>query len=238
VTVVVGLDTATADTAVAATADGEVLEERSIGPEPGERPQHATALLRELDAVAEAAGGWEAVDLIAVGIGPGSFTGLRIGIATARALAQGLGKAITGVGTLEALARGIGEHPSAVGRTRLAVLDARRGQAFAALYAPDGAEMWQPLVATPEELATRVAQLEDSPLAAGDGSVRFRGELEAAGAEVLPKAEEAHRISARHVCALAGDGRTGRPEDIEPIYLRPPDAQLWRERDRKRNPDE
>src|SRR5207247_3181774 len=136
-----------------------------------------------------AAGGWDAVGLIAVGIGPGSFTGLRVGIATARALAQALAKPIAGVGTLESLARGIGEHAAAGGRARLAVLDARRGQAFAALFAPDGAALWQPLVATPEELAQRVRALGEPPLAAGDGSVRFRRELEAAGAEVLPDAE-------------------------------------------------
>jgi tRNA threonylcarbamoyladenosine biosynthesis protein TsaB len=233
--IVVGLDTATADTAVAAVRDGEVLVDRAIAPRVGGRPRHATALPGELEEVARMAGGWEAVDLIAVGVGPGSFTGLRIGIATARAVAQGLRKPIAGIGTLAALARGIGEHPAAEGRLRLAVVDARRNQAFAALFGSDGDGVWPPFVASPGELATRVASLDAAPLAAGDGSVRFRLELEAVGADVLPEADGSHRISARHICALAGGERAGRPEAIEPIYLRPPDAQLWRERDRERH---
>jgi len=226
--VLVGFDTATDDVAVAATRDGEVLDERRIAAPPGQRPRHATALLAEVESVAEGVGGWERVQAIAVGIGPGSFTGLRIGLATARALAQALDKAIVPVGTLAALARGIegsGEQP------RLAVLDARRGQAFAALYGPGGEEIWPPLVATPDEVVDRVKALDRTALAAGSGTIRFRGELEAAGADVLPDSDPAHRISARHVCLLAESGSPALPESIEPIYLRPPDAELWLERD-------
>ncbi len=226
--VLVGFDTATDDVAVAATRDGEVLDERRIAAPPGQRPRHATALLAEVESVAESVGGWERVQAIAVGIGPGSFTGLRIGLATARALAQALDKAIVPVGTLTALARGIegsGEQP------RLAVLDARRGQAFAALYGPGGEEIWPPLVATPDEVVDRVKALDRTALAAGSGTIRFRGELEAAGADVLPDSDPAHRISARHVCLLAESGSPALPESIEPIYLRPPDAELWLERD-------
>ncbi len=226
--VLVGFDTATDDVAVAATRDGEVLDERRIAAPPGQRPRHATALLAEVESVAEGVGGWERVQAIAVGIGPGSFTGLRIGLATARALAQALDKAIVPVGTLAALARGIegsGEQP------RLAVLDARRGQAFAALYGPGGEEIWPPLVATPDEVVDRVKALDRTALAAGSGTIRFRGELEAAGADVLPDSDPAHRISARHVCLLAESGSPALLESIEPIYLRPPDAEFWLERD-------
>src|SRR5215210_1799482 len=133
---VVGLDTATSELAVALTRDGDVIEERLIAAPRDERPAHAAALLGELESVVDGAGGWEGVDVIGVGVGPGSFTGLRIGLATARALAQALGKPVVPVGTLAALARGIGAHPAAVGRARLALLDARRGEAFAALYDP------------------------------------------------------------------------------------------------------
>jgi tRNA threonylcarbamoyladenosine biosynthesis protein TsaB len=231
VSVVVGFDTATSDVAVALTRDGEVVDERLVGAPPGERPRHATALLPEVEAVVDGAGGWGRVDLIGVGVGPGSFTGLRIGVATARALGQALGKPVVPVGTLEALARGIAEDPGAGGRARLPVIDARRGQAFAALYGADGEEVWGPVVALPAELADRVAALPSPPLAAGSGAIRFRDELEATGADVVPEGEQAHRIRARHVCALAEAGTPARPESIEPIYLRPPDAELWLERD-------
>jgi tRNA threonylcarbamoyladenosine biosynthesis protein TsaB len=234
VTLVAGFDTATDDVAVALVRSGPsagVVAERRTGVAGGERPRHAAELLAELEAVVEPAGGWPAVDLLAVGIGPGSFTGLRVGVATARGLAQALGTPVVPVGTLAALARGIGEHPGAEGRTRLAVLDARRGQAFAALHGPADEELWAPLVALPGELAERVAELPQAPLAAGSGAIRFRDELEAAGAEVLPDAEQPHRVSAPQICRLALAGTPARPESIEPIYLRPPDAELWLERD-------
>ncbi len=228
---VLGFDSATEDVAVAATRDGELLDERRLEAAPGERPRHAAALLAEIESVTERAGGWGGVDTIAVGIGPGSFTGLRIGIATARALAQALAKPVVPVGTLAALARGIEGRAGAGDSAALPVLDARRGQAFAALYGPRGEEIWEPAVATPDELAGRVKALDRRPLAAGSGAIRFRSELEAAGAEVLPDPDGAHRISARHVCLLAEGGSPARPESIEPIYLRPPDAKLWLERD-------
>jgi tRNA threonylcarbamoyladenosine biosynthesis protein TsaB len=228
---VLGFDTATDDVAVAATRDGDVLDERRIAAPPGERPRHATALLAEVESVADAAGGWARVEAIAVGIGPGSFTGLRIGLATARALAQALAKPVVPVGTLAALARGIEEGIGAADSATLPVLDARRGQAFAALYGPGGEEIWAPAVEAPDELADRLKALGRMPLAAGSGAIRFRSELEAAGAEVLADPVGAHRISARHVCLLAEGGSPARPESIEPIYLRPPDAELWLERD-------
>ena len=230
-TTIVGFDTATDDVAVAASRDGGVAHESVIGHTSGEHPRHATALLGEVEAAAASVGGWEGVDLIAVGVGPGSFTGLRIGIATARALGQALALPIIPVGTLAALARGIATDDEAADRPRLPAVDARRGEAFAALHGLEGEELWPPLVARPEELARRVAGLSPRPLSAGSGSVRFRAQLEAAGAEVLPDSDSAHRVSARHICALAEAGRPERPEAIQPIYLRPPDAERWLERD-------
>ena len=236
-TLVLGFDTATEDVAVAlvrfdgSASGAELMAERSSGVSRGERPRHAAELLAELEAVVEPVDGWSGVDLIGVGVGPGSFTGLRIGVATARALAQALATPVVPIGTLAALARGIGERSEADGRARLAVLDARRGQAFAALHGAAAEELWPPLVALPAELAQRVAGLSQPPLAAGSGAIRFRDELEAAGAEVLPDVEPVHRISARWICLLARAGRPARPESIEPVYLRPPDAELWLERD-------
>jgi len=231
VATIVGWDTATSDLAVAVTRDGEVVEDRLLAGAASGRPRHASALLAEVELVVERAGGWGRVDTIATGIGPGSFTGVRVGLATARALAQALAKPITPVGTLDALARGIREAPESRDREALAVLDARRGQAFAALYGPDGEEHWAPLVAAPEELAERVGELARSPVAAGSGALRFRSELEAAGAEVPGGSDSAHRVWARHLCLLAEGDAPSPADSIRPIYLRPPDAELWLERD-------
>ncbi len=140
--VVLGVDTATADAVVGVVADDEVLYEARVDPGPDGRPRHSQVLLPEIERGAEAAGGWESVDRIAVGIGPGSFTGLRIGIATTRALAQARGIPIVPVGSLTALARGIVTSPEGGGRPALPVIDARRGEAFAALVDEDGAELW------------------------------------------------------------------------------------------------
>ena len=135
-------------------------------PEPGARPAHAARLLAAAEEALGAAGvGWEEVDRLAVGVGPGSFTGLRIGIATARALAQGRGLPLVGVSSLEALARG------AAAPLVLAVLDARRGEAFAAACrgrpAGRSVEGFAPAALAPDALAERVRALPATPLGRG-----------------------------------------------------------------------
>ncbi|MFL5907513.1 MAG: tRNA (adenosine(37)-N6)-threonylcarbamoyltransferase complex dimerization subunit type 1 TsaB [Solirubrobacterales bacterium] len=230
--VVLGVDTATAHAVVGVTADGAVVREAAVEPGPDGRPRHSQVLLPEIERSVDAAGGWNRVDRIAVGIGPGSFTGLRIGISTARALAQARGIPLAPIGTLAALARGIAAHPSAGGRPALPVLDARRGEAFAALFGEAGEELWAAFVAVPEVLAERVGVLDESPLAAGDGALRFAAELEAAGATVAPPDDPIHRVAARQVCAVGEAASEASPEEIQPQYLRPPDATRWLERDR------
>jgi tRNA threonylcarbamoyladenosine biosynthesis protein TsaB len=232
-TVVLGVDTATAHAAVALTRAGEPVREVSAPPEPDGRPRHSQALLAEIERCVDAGGGWGSVDRIAVGIGPGSFTGLRIGIATARGLAQARALPIVPVGTLAALARGMSTSSPLPGDVLLPVIDARRGEVFAALYDRHGEEIWSPLVAAPEPLAKRLAELDSTPLAAGDGALRFAAELDAAGAAVAPPGDEVHRVAARHVCALGEGATEASPEAIGPLYLRPPDAKRWLERDRQ-----
>ena len=68
-------------------------------------------------------------------------------------------------------------------------------------------------------------------IAVGDGAVRFRGEMEASGAQVPPDGDAMHRVRARHICFLAAETEAGPFADIKPTYLRRPDAELWRERD-------
>jgi tRNA threonylcarbamoyladenosine biosynthesis protein TsaB len=232
---VVGFDTATADTAAAATRGGSVLAEELIGPGEG-GPRHSTALLVEVERAAAAAGGWDEVGMLAVGLGPGSFVGIRIAISTARGLATSTGLPVAGICTLDALARGLQEVGGGE-RDCLAVLDARRGEAFAALYAPDGERVWDPFVAAPADLAARLAERPQAPLAGGPGAVRFRQELTSRGAEIPDDPDPVHRLAARHVCALAEVAPPGSDGALEPIYLRPPDAERWRDRDTSQRSD-
>jgi tRNA threonylcarbamoyladenosine biosynthesis protein TsaB len=219
--VVVGFDTATEDTAVCVSRGDDVLHESLVGLSPEGKPRHATVLLEEIEGAVAEAGGWDTIGLIAAGVGPGSFTGVRIGIATAQGLAAGRGLPVAGVCTLDAIGAALGEGG-------LAVLDARRSEVFAALYAADGARLWEPFVSSPAELAQRLAELECPPSAAGSGAVRFRQELAVHGVEVAEDADPVHRVAARQICALAA---AGTPGPLTPIYLRPPDAERWRERD-------
>jgi tRNA threonylcarbamoyladenosine biosynthesis protein TsaB len=234
---VVGFDTATEDTAVCAALDDEVVHEALLGASSKGGPLHTTALLEEVERAATAAGGWDAVERIAVGLGPGSFTGLRVGVATARALGLSCGLPVSGVCTLDALGRALGELAGGESSV-LAVVDARRGEAFAALYSPGGERLWGPLVTVPEELADRVSALSDPPLAGGSGAVRFQRELASRGVEIPDDTDPVHRVAARHICALAAAGVDG-PDTkaAAPIYLRPPDAERWRERDTVKRSD-
>jgi tRNA threonylcarbamoyladenosine biosynthesis protein TsaB len=206
-----------------------VLHESLLGLSAAGSPRHSTALLAEIERAAGAAGGWDAVGAIAVGLGPGSFTGIRIGLATARGLAASTGLPPRGACTLDAIGLGLAP-PAGPDRSRLAVLDARRGEVFAALYSAAGERLWEPLVRPPDGLVARLAEMPEPPLAGGSGAVRFRDELASCGVDVPEDADPVHRVAARHICGLAAaSGRDG--DGLSPIYLRPPDAERWRERD-------
>jgi tRNA threonylcarbamoyladenosine biosynthesis protein TsaB len=207
-----------------------VLHESLLGLSAEGKPRHATVLLEEVERAVAVAGGWGEVGTIAVGLGPGSFTGVRIGIATARGLAASTGLPLRGVCTLDAIGLGLRERDGE-GIDSLAVLDARRGEVFAALYAESGTRLWGPLVASPADLAERVAELPQPPRAAGSGALRSRQELARRGVEIPDDADPVHRVAARHICALAAAGEAGDAGSLVPIYLRPPDAVRWRERD-------
>jgi tRNA threonylcarbamoyladenosine biosynthesis protein TsaB len=227
--VILGFDTATADTIVA-ILDGEDANEAWVGPGPDGRPAHGRALLPEVERLVGEAGGWGAIKRIAVGIGPGSFTGLRIGVSTARALAQARDLPLAGIPTTTALVTALGALPEAAGRPRLALIDARRGELFAAL--DDGDGPGEPVVCAPGDLA-RILPVSgaESALAAGDGSLRFRSEIEAAGVEVLPDRSPVHRVSGGRICLLGAAAAATEPGEVRPMYLRRPDAERWRERD-------
>jgi tRNA threonylcarbamoyladenosine biosynthesis protein TsaB len=190
---ILAFDTAT-DVATSALVDGkEVL---------GERSSRAVTVLEDLDALLRQAGAHtRELDGLAVGIGPGSFTGVRIGLATARGLSLALGVPVAGVSTLDALAAGA---PSAV-----PVIDARRGEVFIL--------QGEPRVFAPEDV-----EVAPGAVCVGSGAVRYRAVLEAAGAEIPPDSDERHLPRARFHAALARD--FGPAEAVEPLYLRVPDA--------------
>jgi tRNA threonylcarbamoyladenosine biosynthesis protein TsaB len=168
-----GIDTSTAASAACVLrADGEVFE---VAPDPAAlaaRPAHARELMPAVAAVMERAGvGYGDLEAIAVGVGPGTFTGLRIGIATARALASANGLDLRPVSSLAALAAGIDAETGRAGDASalLAVIDAKRGEVFAAEYTPGGVRRWGPVALRPEGLVERVRADGITPLAAGDG---------------------------------------------------------------------
>jgi tRNA threonylcarbamoyladenosine biosynthesis protein TsaB len=242
--IVLGFDTATPTTAVALRlADGTTLRARDE-PAPGERPGHTTRLLPlASELLAQAGLKWGALGRVAVGVGPGTFTGLRVGIATARGLAHSLDAEVVGVGSLQVLAHaamrtsrcesggGIAAAPRKCDGQRhasvLAMIDARRGEAFLAAYDTTG-ELTPPSALPPENLAGIPAQLggERDWLAVGDGALRFRGYLEAIAVTVPADTSPLHRIDAGVLCELALGAPAGDPEAVLPDYRRRPDAEI------------
>jgi tRNA threonylcarbamoyladenosine biosynthesis protein TsaB len=216
---ILGFDTSTAaSTAAVLRADGQLFESAPPAARLAERPAHAAELLPAVGDVMERADvGFGELDAIAVGVGPGTFTGLRIGIATARALAKANALPVRGVSSLAALAAGLD------GPERLALIDAKRGEVYAALFEEDD-ERWPPMVLGIDALLERVRDAGVNPRAAGDGSLRFRDELEAAGVAVAPAESPLHVVSAGHLCRRALDAADVAPEQVVPNYLREPDA--------------
>jgi len=187
-------DTAT-DVATSALVDGdEVLAERT---------SRAQTLLEDVDALLRQGGAHpRELEALAVGVGPGSFTGVRIGLAAARGLALSLDLVGAGVSTLAALAAGAPEA--------LPVIDARRREVFTLV---DG----DPVVLVPGELAV------DGLTLVGSGALRYRSVFEERGALVPPDGDERHLPRARFHAALMG--ALGPVDAIEPLYLRVPDAE-------------
>lgn len=250
--IVLGFDTATQATAVGLRlADGSTLNARDE-PVQDAHPGHATRLLAmAAELLARAGLGWSAVERIAVGVGPGRFTGLRVGIATARGLAQSLSAELVGVSSLHALALPAMREPdAAAGETEradavpapaatIAVIDARRGEAFAGAYARE-AETILPRALRPAELERIVAQFErhGAPAgerwrAVGDGAVLYADALRAGGVDVPEPGSPLHLLDGRAICELgalavpaaAGQGMLA---TILPDYRRSPDAKLAR----------
>ena len=190
---ILALDTATAIATTAIVRGDAVL---------GERASIPIRVLEDVDSLLREAGAEPGdLDAIVVGTGPGSFTGVRLGLGAVRGLAFALELPVAGVSTLAALAAGA---PDAV-----PVIDAKRREVF---VEQDGAIVALPAAAFEAPGRTCV----------GDGALRYRAHLDATGAIVPPDDDERHVPRARFHVALAGD--FGPAERIEPVYVRAPDA--------------
>jgi tRNA threonylcarbamoyladenosine biosynthesis protein TsaB len=195
---ILAFDTATDLATSALVWDGEVL---------GELTSRPVSVLEDLDALLRRGGVRDSqIEGIVVGTGPGSFTSLRMGLATARTLAFALDVGLAGVSTLDALAAGA---PRAT-----PVIDARRREVFSLVDR-------QAVVVAPAELP-----VESGRSYVGDGALRYREVIEAGGGVVPPDDSELHVPRARFHAQLA-DG-FGLPELVEPMYLRVPDVDRTR----------
>ncbi len=234
--IVVGIDTSTPQVSVAVGTETATLGRIQIAGTA--RQESVTPALHQLLA-------WTGVELgkvggFAVGIGPGLFTGLRVGVETAKTLAQVTGAPLIAIASIDALAYGV-RHTE---RTIVAVIDGRRSEVFTARYraVPGGVmRLTEPAVQRPESLAAELEAIQDEMLAVGDGAILYRDVLRSAGPRVgFASAAEAHPDAAALVELAAP--RFLREEhdqlfDVVPMYLRKSDAEIaWDDRTRGREP--
>ena len=182
---------------------------------------HSERLVPMIDTVMRESGlSYEALDAIAVTCGPGGFTGVRIGLATARGLALASGRPLLGFSNFAVLAEAVPEAELS-GRTLAVVLDAKRADLFFQTFATKGAAEGEPGAALPDELDKL---LPPGPvLLAGDAASQAVAALEAAGRDVRT-ASAAGAADAADLAGLAARLEPGQSAPTRPIYLRPPDV--------------
>jgi tRNA threonylcarbamoyladenosine biosynthesis protein TsaB len=234
---ILALDTTTRAGSLALALDGRLLE--IAEGDPG--LTHAARLPGGiLDLLARHHLTLRDLDLYGVAVGPGSFTGLRIGIATIQGLAFANGRQVVGVSALDALAEAAGQAADAGGAPalRAAWMDAQRGEVYGRLYRAAG-EAWlpvtEPVVARPSEVLDAWSDgLGDGPVEfVGDGAVVYREHLaEAFGNRARPSYTVPPLAPAIAIMAARGvaTGLAVTPDAIRPLYVRRPDAELARER--------
>lgn len=220
--ITLSFDTATPAPSLALVRDGEVLRERQIAAQVGAGRRVAEEIHTLL---VESERTLDDVERIVVGVGPGGFTGIRIGIATALGLGQARDIPVVGVSTLETLAWGLADGHGP-GSALVPVIDARRNEVFTAAYRVDGdglVEVAEARALPIPETASFLADIEGPVVLAGDGVTRLDdGVLSLSRVTV-----DEDRAAVRSALAvrLADDGH-GRP--VTPVYLRLPDAEINR----------
>ncbi len=216
---ILALDTATSACSAALWRDGSVCARRLARMERG---QSEALMPMILDVLAEAGCGFSQLDLLAVTVGPGAFTGLRIGLAAARGMALASGVPCLGVTTLEAVAHGVPEGERAADPL-LVVLDTKRADVYAQVFAPDLEPLGPPKALLPGALSGLVPA--GRILVAGDAAARAAGALAEAGITVVLSAASGMPDAATVAGLAARRWRPGEPVDAPaPLYLRPPDA--------------
>ena len=200
----------------------------------GKGRQHAESLAPQIDFVRRQAGiEFSELGVVAVDIGPGLYTGLRVGISSATTIAHALGIPMIGISSLDLLA-----FPARwTSRLIVTALDARRGELFTALFrkVPGGIQrIRDPQVNTPQELLAELMTIEEPALLVGDGALRYQ-EIFSSIRRVEMAEQGLANPSARSLVQLA-HAQALREEfvpswDIKPIYLRQPDAEInWKTR--------
>jgi tRNA threonylcarbamoyladenosine biosynthesis protein TsaB len=232
VVIVVGIETSTPHTSVALGTETEILGSVSVAGKA--RQESVTPALQRLLA-------WTGLDLhqvggIAVGIGPGLFTGLRVGVVTAKTLAQMLGVPIVGLTSLDSLAYAQRHTHKCIA----AVIDARRREVFYSLYraAPGGVvRETEHVVCTPGHLTAELQVIPGEVLAVGNGAMLYRHELEELGSRIEIGSPVSAHPDAAALVELAVPRflreEHDRLHDIVPLYLRKSDAEIaWDQRAR------
>ena len=209
---VLGIETSSRRGTVALVEGGRLVVARATET-PGGHAPHLLPMLES--ALAEAAWSRNSIDRIAAGLGPGSFTGIRVGVALAQGVALGLGRPIVGVCSLQAMARVV---PASVPGTRCALVDARRDEVFCAEYDASGAERKEPRAVARREVAAWLAGIEATVVI---------GEI----AATLDLATSIYRDALTDLphaagVALTAEGLEGAVEGgpLDAIYVRPADA--------------
>lgn len=217
---ILALDTAAAACSVALWRDGGVPARRSAAMARG----HAEALMpMVLEVLGE--GGFTGLDLIAVTVGPGAFTGLRIGLAAARGMALAGGLPCLGVTSLEAVARAVGDLDGGAGPL-LVALESKRADLYVQVFGPDLEPLDSPRAVLPEDLAGLAGLVPGERVAvAGDAAGRAAEALGEAGVAAVLSAAPGIPDAAVVAAIAAGRWRPGAPlAPPSPLYLRPPDA--------------